>query len=81
MDAIDWPSAPKGTILTNKITAETLIKIDNDKGLLTRRGKTLEVLIEEYNNKKDSKENYFAALVKENDTFKAWLPITKRFWS
>lgn len=81
MDAIDWPNAKKGTVFTNKITGEALIKIDSNKGLLTRRGKTFEVVIEEYKNEKDSKQNYFAAMMKENDTFNAWLPITKRFWS
>lgn len=81
MDAIDWPNAKKGTVFTNKITGEALIKIDDNKGLLTRRGKTFEVVIEEYKNEKDSKQNYFAAMMKENDTFSAWLPITKRFWS
>lgn len=81
MDAIDWPNAKKGTVFTNKITGEALIKIDNNKGLLTRCDKTFEVVIEEYKNEKNSKQNYFAAMMKENDTFKAWLPITKQFWS
>ena len=84
MDAIDWLNLPNGTVLNSKMsrtTPEVLLKIDNDRALLTRGDKSFEASVEEYKNSKDEKENYYGALVKESDKFRAWLPLTKRYWA
>lgn len=80
MDAIDWINLPNGYTLTNKITGDTIIKIANNKVILTTCGDSFEADVVEYNNKNDKTLNYFGIDAKRNDC-RSWLPITKRFWA
>lgn len=80
MDAIDWNKLPDGFILSNKITDDTIVKIAENKGILTTCGQSVEVNVVEYKNKVDSTLNYFAIDAKRGES-RSWLPLTKRYWN
>ncbi len=80
MDAIDWNKLPDGFILSNKITDDTIVKITENKGILTTCGQSVEVNVVEYKNKVDSTLNYFAIDAKRGES-RSWLPLTKRYWN